>query len=169
MAECKKFCLISACAALAAVSILSVIYIYFFQDNNLEFEYVDCIKVSSQELQKETFGWISLLDEDFEPFWDEQYLKNMYGMKDDYFSSFDKDEHTYVVTFGRKLSRLHYRFSEARTKYFGIVPKQYIARVVLSEKTENYLYIYRTKRINIVNDYYGNAANYIEYENQSGH
>ena len=143
---------------------VSAIYAYFFKYTYLNFEYIDSVKVSSQDLQKETFAWISLIDEDFEPFWDEEYLKNTYSIPEEYFSFFDKDEYTYVITFGRKLNLLYFKMSEARTKYLGVLPKQYIARVVLSEEADDYLYIYRTKKINIVNDYYGNGKDYVEYE-----
>lgn len=130
-------------------------YAHSVKTNYIDFKYATEIEVDENLLADEQFPWISVIDEKFDPLFTEEYLGNKYGsqiLKHEDFS--DKDNCTYIVTFGRKLHSIAYKCIEARTKHLGFIPKQLIGKVSLSDETDNKIYVYKIQKINLVSDYY---------------
>lgn len=133
-------------------------YLYFERFVYLDFEYVTTIDVSKKSVEEEpSFPWMSIIDERYYPLYNKDFLVNLYGkdiLKYEDFS--DTDKYSYIVTFGRKLCSIAYKPCEARTKYFGLIPRQYRGKVTLGDEVDyELIYVYRIKKINLVHDEYG--------------
>lgn len=139
------------------------------KDHFLEFDFVTSIDVDEQLIEESAFAWMSLISEEYEPLLDIEYLEGQYGIGKILSEQIDTEKYTYVIVFGHELKAISYNLSDARTKYLGFIPKQIIARVVLSQKKTTSIYVYKVKKCNIVNDYYGNGFDMVLYEtDQSG-
>ncbi|MGN0444156.1 MAG: hypothetical protein ACI4F5_06035 [Acutalibacteraceae bacterium] len=142
---------------LVAVLCVSACYLYLTKTIYLDFEYVTEIDIVEKQDEYQPFPWMTVIDESFNPSFNKEYLSDLYGEEIFEHEDFsDTDQYTYIVTFGRKLNLIAYKPFEARTKYLGIIPKQYLGKVSLSDETDSEkIYVYRTKRINLVQDEYG--------------
>lgn len=142
---------------LVAVLCVSACYLYLTKTIYLDFEYVTEIDIVEKQDEYQPFPWMTVIDESFNPSFNKEYLSDLYGKEIFEYEDFsDTDQYTYIVTFGRKLNLIAYKPCEARTKYLGIIPKQYLGKVSLSDETDSEkIYVYRTKRINLVQDEYG--------------
>lgn len=122
-------------------------YLYF-EIIYLNFEYVTDIDVSEKAVKDQDFPWLSIIDEKYNPFWNKDYLIKHFGedvLACEDFS--DTDKCSYIVTIGRPLCLIGYKLCEARTKYFGLIPRQYIGKVSLSDEIDNSkIYVYRIKK-----------------------
>ena len=128
---------------------------YYFHQNFLDFSLVSSTKINSKQIHASDYPWISIIDENFNPFYDEQYLQNTYGpCVNQMLKAIDKDKYSYIVTIGKELERIAFVRSEARTKVLGVIPKQYIGKVQLSSQQTNRIYLYQIKKINLVHDQY---------------
>lgn len=132
-------------------------YFYFERYIYLDFEYVTTIDVSKKSTEEPPFPWISIIDEQYNPFWNKELLVKQYGKVILNYEDFsDTDKYSYIVTFGKKLRLIAYKPCEARTKYLGLIPKQYIGKVFLDGEADNSkIYVYKIKKINMVHDEYG--------------
>lgn len=158
MVNNKKIVAISAVTSFAVVVMCFCMhYLYFEKIIYLNFEYVTDIDVSEKAVKDQDFPWLSIIDEKYNPFWNKDYLIKHFGedvLACEDFS--DTDKCSYIVTIGRPLCLIGYKLCEARTKYFGLIPRQYIGKVSLSDEIDNSkIYVYRIKKINLVNDQYG--------------
>ena len=134
------------------------------KNHYLEFDFVTSFDVDEQLIEESAFAWISLISEEYEPLLNIEYIEGQYGVGKLLSEQIDIDKYTYVVVFGNELKAISYNLCDARTKYFGLIPKQIIARVVLSQNKTSSIYVYRIKRCNIVNDCYGNGFDMVLYE-----
>lgn len=117
---------------------------------------------TGEEITNSDFAWISLISDEYAPMWNSEYISNKYGIEiEDYI---DTENFSYIVTFGHELKSISYCYSDARTKYFGIIPKEKTGKVVLSNEQTSKIYLYQIKKIDIVHDYYGNGENMVIYE-----
>ena len=156
MKKKRKMIIPAAAGFIVLVGCLCAAHIRSAKPNYIDFKYVTEMEIDENLLKDESFPWMSVIDEEYEPFFNEEYLVNKYGSQILKYEDFsDKDEYTYIVTFGRKLNSIAYKRSEARTKYSGVIPKQLIGKVSLSDETDNKIYVYKTQKINLVNDYHG--------------
>lgn len=155
----RKKVSISILAGFVAVCLgLALHYWCFGRLVYLDFEYVTAVDVSLKaDAEESSFPWMSIIDEKYNPLFSSGFLVNLYGeeiLKSVDFS--DTDRYSYVVTFGRKLCSIAYRPCEARTKYFGVIPRQYKGKVSLADEVDSgKIYVYRLDKINMVHDEYG--------------
>lgn len=141
---------------LAMVIFIVAVYTYCYKENYIRFCYVTEINVDPKVLEKEQFLWLSVIDEKYNPFFDETYLVGNYGediLKHEKFA--DKDKFSYIVTFGRKLECVTYKYSEAKPKLVGLVPKQYLGRVTLCGERNNKIYVYKIPKADIICSHHG--------------
>ena len=156
------------CKALSVFLIILIIFvlllgIYYISHKNILISFTP-IKTfnTSENMTENDFAWISLISEEYNPLWNAKYVYNKYGIKlDEYINT---NKYSYIVTFGRELKSISYCYSDSRTKYFGIIPKEKIGKVILSNEQTPKIYLYQIKKIDIVHDYYGNGENMVEYE-----
>lgn len=158
MLKKQKTIVISVITALVLTAMcFGMHYLCFERTIYPDFEYVIAIDVPEKAVENQDFPWLSIIDEKYNPFWDKDYLTKHFG--DDilnYEDFSDTDKYSYIVTIGRKLCSIGYKPCEARTKYFGVIPKQYIGKVSLSDETDkSKIYVYRIEKINLVHDQYG--------------
>lgn len=129
---------------------------YNFHQNYLDFTLLNSIQISGNQIKASECPWISIIDESYDPFYDELYLQNTYGSirVNQLLEGIDKEKYSYIVTMGRELKQIAFVRHEARTKFFGIIPRQYIGKVQLSSQQTNKIYLYQMKKINLVHDQY---------------
>ena len=145
------------------VFIVFSVFHYFYAERFLDFSLLASCEVSESELEDE-FAWISLISEDYDPMWTIEYIETKYVLSDEFRQCIDTKNYSYIVTFGHELKSLSYRNIDARTKYLGIFPNQRIGIVKLSIDRKPKIFIYQIKRMNIVNDYYGNGKDMVIYQ-----
>lgn len=134
------------------------------KNHYLEFDFVTSFDVDAQLIEESPFSWVPLISEEYEPLLNLDYIEGQYGIGKVLSEQIDTDKYTYVVVFGNELKAISYNLCDARTKYLGFIPKQITARVVLSKNKTSSIYVYRIKKCNIVNDYYGNGFDMVLYE-----
>lgn len=134
------------------------------KDHFLEFDFVASFDVEEQLIEESAFAWTSLISEEYEPICSIDYIEGQFGIGEALSKQIDTDKYSYVVVFGNELKTISYNLCDARTKYLGFIPKQKIAKVVLSKNKTSSIYVYRIKKCNIVNDYYGNGFDMVLYE-----
>lgn len=118
-------------------------------NHHLSFEQVavlDWDKSKSTNSITEELKWFTILDEDYNPWFDESLLTDQYHV-DLSDVQFDTEHYSYVLTINRELKKLSYNylaFSGRISRYHG--------RVTLGEETPGKIYIYRIKKMNITID-----------------
>ncbi len=119
-------------------------------NHHLSFEQVavlDWDKSKSTNSITEELKWFTILDEDYNPWFDESLLTDQYHV-DLSDIRFDTEHYSYVLTVNRELKKISYNYLavDGDHRYYG--------RVTLGEDTPGKIYIYRIKKINISIDYH---------------
>ena len=129
-------------------------------NHHLSFEQVavlDWDKSKSTNSITEELKWFTILDEDYNPWFDESLLTDQYHV-DLSDIRFDTEHYSYVLTVNRELKKISYNYLAV-----GGTPLRYYGKVTLGKETPGKIYIYRIRKMNISIDYKDRDKN-IYYE-----
>lgn len=153
----KKMIIISLTFSVSLLSVL--LYFFYTKNRNIIFEEFEEYSVNSTEIESNI--WFTLRDEKFNGFYSTEKLKQ-YGIETDNIS-FDFEHYTYVITIGHKLKDIKYSYSLTKNRKLLIFPKQFIGRVTLDKDSENKIFIYKIKRMDIDCDYH-DPKSYVSFD-----
>lgn len=121
---------------------------------NLQFEYVDKILIEYNEEINSDTPWFTVVNEEYAPLFGLGNLQGSYGVDvESVQSDFDLNNYSYVVCYGHELNRLTYSYLKPKRRK-GIIPYELTAKATLSSEKQNYIFIYRIKKANIVCNYH---------------
>lgn len=121
---------------------------------NLQFEYVDKIPIEYNEEINSDTPWFTVVNEEYAPLFGLGNLQGSYGVDvESVQSDFDLNNYSYVVCYGHELNRITYSYLNPKRR-IGLIPYELTAKATLSSEKQNYIYIYRIKKANIVCNYH---------------
>lgn len=141
----KLYCIISICL------IITVTLILYFKTYTLDYELVyKC----SYETYYDAFNvpWCTVVDEKYKPFRDTETVVNNI----DY--DFDLSNYSYVITYKHELKSLNYKLTNPKQRIFIFFPYAIVGNATLSASSDDYIYIYRIKKMNLTDDYHGSDS-----------
>ena len=100
--------------------------------------------------------WHTIRDEKFHPFYGLEILQKADLPSD---VTIDTQKYTYVVTYGRQLKQIQYRYLDMKNRTLFLLPKQFVGRVLLGKETTEKIYIYRIRKMDIDCDYHNHNRN----------
>ncbi len=134
--------------------VINLIQLYF-HDFNIKFEMVyesDNLVNLTNEISPNYDGttWFTLRNKSYDGFYSEEYLKEF----DIDFKQFNYDKYTYIVTVGHTMKSISYSYDTMKNRKLLVLPKEFIGKIVLNDKFENKVFIYKIKRIDLDCDYH---------------
>ena len=106
---------------------------------NLQFEYVDKIPIEYNEEINSDTPWFTVVNEEYAPLFGLGNLQGSYGVDvESVQSDFDLNNYSYLNPKRR----------------IGLIPYELTAKATLSSEKQNYIFIYRIKKANIVCNYH---------------
>lgn len=137
----KLCCIISICL------ILTVTLVLYFKTYTLDYEQVyKC----SYDTYDDAFNvpWCTVVDEKYKPFRDSETIINNI----DY--DFDLSNYSYVITYKHELKDLKYKLTNPKQRIFIFIPYEIVGNATLSASSDNSIYVYKIKKMNLTNDYH---------------
>ena len=127
---------------------LGISILLYNMSYSLDFERVYECEEPNKSIFMEGISWCTVTDEKYQQFFSMDEIKKSINY------DFDTENYSYIVCHNHQLKKMTFKISNPKKRKFIVFPYEIVGNALLDKETDNKIYVYRIRKMNITIDYH---------------